>query len=268
MAKFLDANGLATLWGKIKSYVYVQASHGLLGILGVKVNGTDVTPDPNDHKVNLQLNQTDINNDDHTVKDANYNTFSTAEKTKLAGIAAGAQVNVIESVSGNGLVSATTTGKAVTVSLDTDLSKYNNGTSDFQNSTQVQAAINAKITSAIRPQGTVLFSSLPNPSVDYLGFMYNVSNAFTITNKFVEYDETNPKDYPAGTNVYVVQVGTGQSAVYKYDVMAGFVDLSTYWNLAESAAGNSLTAITNTEISNITDADLQAVQPGSGDEHL
>lgn len=270
MAKFLDLNGLGTFWGKIKDYVAQQGSSGLLGILGVKVNGTEVTPGL-DHKVDLQLNQSDINNDDHTVKDANYNNFSTAEKNKLSGIAAGAEVNVITGVVGAGLVTATKNGKAVTVSVNTDLSQYNNTTSDFASKSIVDEKIAAALTSAIIPKGTVPFNGLPNPAAEYLGYMYNVANAFVVNNKFVEYDPTKEvqNSYPAGTNVYVVKVGEGTSATYLYDVMAGMTDLSSYWtNAGSTSASNYLTPITDTEIGNITDGDLGRQQTGGGDEQI
>ena len=60
--KYLDENGLLYFWSKIKA-AFVQKD-------GDKVLST--------------------------------NDYTTAEKNKLAGIAAGAQVNVIESVSVNG----------------------------------------------------------------------------------------------------------------------------------------------------------------------
>ena len=46
------------------------------------------------------------------------NDYTTAEKDKLAGVEAGAQVNVIESIEVNG-VAATVSGKAATITLPT-----------------------------------------------------------------------------------------------------------------------------------------------------
>lgn len=63
-----------------------------------------------------------------------------------------------------------------------------------------------------------------------LGNVYNVTDAFTTTANFVE---GAGNKYPKGTNVVVVKVGDA----YKYDVLAGFVDLSGY---VEKEAGKGL----------------------------
>lgn len=84
--------------------------------------------------------------------------------------------------------------------------------------------INAKISAVYKPAGSVAFAELPSLSV------YNVTDAFTTTANFVE-DAGNK--HPKGTNVVVVKVGDA----YKYDVLAGFVDLSGY---VEKEAGKGL----------------------------
>lgn len=60
--------------------------------------------------------------------------------------------------------------------------------------------------------------------------MYNVTDAFTTTANFVE---GAGNKYPKGTNVVVVKVGDA----FKYDVLAGFVDLSGY---VEKESGKGL----------------------------
>ena len=87
--------------------------------------------------------------------------------------------------------------------------------------------INAKISAVYKPAGSVAFAELPSLSESILG---NVYNAFTTTANFVE-DAGNK--HPKGTNVVVVKVGDA----YKYDVLAGFVDLSGY---VEKEAGKGL----------------------------
>ena len=63
-----------------------------------------------------------LNLDDYVQKEAgkglSTNDYTTAEKNKLAGVAAGAQVNVIESITVNG-TAASISGKAATVTLPT-----------------------------------------------------------------------------------------------------------------------------------------------------
>lgn len=90
--------------------------------------------------------------------------------------------------------------------------------------------INAKISSVYKPAGSVAFAALPSLSESILGNVYNVTDAFTTTANFVE---GAGNKYPKGTNVVVVKVGDA----YKYDVLAGFVDLSGY---VEKEAGKGL----------------------------
>lgn len=84
------------------------------------------------------------------------------------------------------------------------------------------------IPSAIIPKGTRTFSQLA-PSTDLvaasLGFMWNISDAFTTTSDFVE---GSGKPVAAGSNVYVVNNGTAAEPSYKYDIFAGPIDLSGY----------------------------------------
>ena len=70
------------------------------------------------------------------------NDYTTAEKNKLSGIASGAQVNVIESVSVNG-TKIEPSSKAVAISVPTKVSQLSND-SGFQNATQVNNTINGK----------------------------------------------------------------------------------------------------------------------------
>ena len=91
--------------------------------------------------------------------------------------------------------------------------------------TEVDNKVSAALTSAIVPKGTVTYANLPTPAKANLGYMYNVSDAFTTDARFVD---GASKKYNAGANVYVVAVTTGDSTEYKFDVFMGFVDLSGY----------------------------------------
>ena len=96
--------------------------------------------------------------------------------------------------------------------------------------TEVDNKVSAALTSAIVPKGTVAYANLPTPAKANLGYMYNVSDAFTTDARFVE---GAGKKYAAGANVYVVAVTTGGSTKYKFDVFMGFVDLSGYQTKAD-----------------------------------
>ena len=83
----------------------------------------------------------------------------------------------------------------------------------------------SSLPSAIVPKGTKTFAQLA-PSTDLaaanVGFMWNISDAFTTTADFVEGAGVS---IPAGANVYVANPSTG---VYKYDIFQGMYDLSGY----------------------------------------
>lgn len=89
--------------------------------------------------------------------------------------------------------------------------------------------------SAIVPKGTRTFSQLA-PATDLaagsLGFMWNISDAFTTTADFAE---GAGHSIPAGANVYVANVGTAAEPSYKYDIFQGMYDMSGYALKSEMA---------------------------------
>jgi hypothetical protein len=148
MAKYLDNTGLSYFWGKLKGYFVAQ----------------------------------------EVGKGLSTNDFTDAYETKLEGIEAGAQVNILEGVQVNG-TDLTITNKKVNV----DLSNY---------------ATKADISSVYKYKGTVsTYGDLPS-SGQTVGDVYNVETA----------DATH--DIKAGDNV--AWDGTA------WDVLAGVVDLSNY----------------------------------------
>ena len=150
---------------------------------------------------------------------------------------AGAEANVIETVKVNGSPLSPDGSKAVDISVPTKVSQLEND-SKYQTESQVTSAINAKVSSVYKPGGSLAFASLPELSASVLGMVYNVTDAFTTTTDFVD---GSGKKYPAGTNVVVVDAGSGS---YKFDVLAGFVDLSGY---ATTSAMNSAIATAKSE---------------------
>ena len=106
----------------------------------------------------------------------------------------------------------------------------------YQTAGDVETAINSKLTSTYKAGGSVAFASLPAAEAANLGKVYNVTDAFTTTENFIE---GAGQKHPAGTNVAVVKVGED----YKYDALAGFVDLSGYIKASE------IEAITSSEVS-------------------
>ena len=115
-----------------------------------------------------------------------------------------------------------------------DITTINSTLADKANSADVYTKqqtddkISAAISSVYKPAGSTTFAALPAPAANVLGNVYNVTDAFTTTDQFVE---GAGKSYPAGTNVSVVLVGED----YKYDVLSGMVDLSNYSTTDEIA---------------------------------
>lgn len=142
-----------------------------------------------------------------------------------------------EAVAGTGTINLHKIAKTGTfsdlLSKPTSLSGY--GITDAYTKTEVDGMIS----SVYKPAGSVAFASLPTLSDNVLGNVYNVTDAFTTTANFVE---GAGKSYPAGTNVVVVNTGTTASPTYKFDVLAGFVDLSGYVPTSRKVNGKALSA--------------------------
>lgn len=213
-------------------------------------------------------------------KQLSTNDYTNDEKTKLAGIAEGANNYTLPKATATGLGGVTVGGNidvsdgAISVADATtskkgvvQLSSATNGTSntkaatesavkaayDLANSKQSPATslsgygitdaytkteIDSKISSVYKPAGSAAFASLPTPAASNLGNVYNVTDAFTTTDSFVEGAGSK---YPTGTNVVIVKVGT----TYKFDVLSGFVDLSAY------ALTDDFVELTNEEVQTI-----------------
>ena len=104
---------------------------------------------------------------------------------------------------------------------------------NYDTSTEVDEKIAAKISSTYKAAGSVAFAALPALAAAIEGNVYNISDEFTTTDDFVEAAGTK---YPAGTNIVCIKVGEA----YKWDVLAGFVDLSAY-ETAEAAGAKYAT---------------------------
>ena len=228
------------------------------GTLTVQKNGATVATFGANSSANTTANITvptavsDLSNDSGFVKSSELATVATSGSyNDLKNKPTIPTVNdATLTIQKNGTAVATFTANSSTnatanISVPTTTSDLTNN-SDFQNSTQVENAINAKISSTYKAGGSVPFASLPALSSDHEGFVYDISDDFTTTADFVE---GAGKSYPAGTNVAIINVGTTQSPTFKYDVMAGFVDLTPFArsaDLATVATSGSYTDLSNT----------------------
>ena len=153
----------------------------------VKVNDTALTPSNKTVTIDISGKVDKVSG-----KGLSTNDYTTTEKNKLSGIASGAQVNVIESISIDG-TNQTISSKKVALNL-----------SDY--------AKKSDIASGIRIKGSVnSFSDLPTNAVT--GDLYNIKTAGGTDGEGIA--------IRAGDNVVRTEDG-------KWDVMAGTVDLSNY----------------------------------------
>lgn len=148
--------------------------------------------------------------------------------------ASGGGISDVE-VNGSSVVS----GGIAEITVPTNTSDLTND-SNFQNATQVDTAINSRIASVYKAKGSVAFLDLPALTSSNEGFVYDVNESFTTTSDFIEGASIT---YPAGTNVVIVDIGSG---VYKYDVLAGLVDLSGKQDLLIS--GTNIKTINNNSL--------------------
>ena len=150
--------------------------------------------------------------------------YTTAEKTKLAGVEADADVNIIETVKVNNTPLTPDANKAVNVSVPTDVSQLNND-SNYQTGDEVASAISEAIAGVTQIRFEIV-QELPQTGVN--GVIY-----------LIQYAQT-----PEG-NVY--QEWIWLSNVNKYETLGSTnqIDLTNYVTF------DDLVAVTNTEITNI-----------------
>lgn len=283
MAKFLDKDGLTHFWSKIKTLLAGKSdtthSHSELNN-DLAVNGglyvqSDLNVDGDflvggqryadlfaeayhshdEYFTNTQAQalSNELNtaidgkaDSDHTHSAASTSAagFMTAAMvTKLNGIATGAT-----KVSVDASLSTTSTNPVQNKVIATNINALNT----FMNTTVPNTyAKKTDISTAYKACGSV--SAVPSLAAEYIvGDVLNVTAAFTTTADFVE---GAGKKYPAGTNIVKVNVNSAE----KWDVLAGFVDLSSYATNSDisdlqgqiddiEAVTGSIDSITTTEI--------------------
>jgi hypothetical protein len=154
----------------------------------------------------------------------NTGKFLTTDGTNVSW----ATVDALPAQSGQSGKYLTTNGTAAswsTITFPTVDQTYSGTSTNAQSGVAVKSAIDAAVSSVYKPAGSVTFANLPTLSASVLGNVYDVADAFTTTSDFVE---GAGKSYPANTNVVVVNTGTSSTPVYKFDTLAGMIDLSGY----------------------------------------
>ena len=151
--------------------------------------------------------------------------MTAAMVTKLNGIATGANKTTVDTALNTSSTNPVQ-NKVVTASINT--------LNTFMNTTVPNTyAKKTDIASAYRACGSL--SSVPSPSAeDYsVGDVFNITASFTTTSYFVE---GAGKQYPAGTNIVIVDV----SGTNKWDVLAGFIDTSTFATYGAMSAADQV----------------------------
>lgn len=153
--------------------------------------------------------------------------YTSAEKNKLMNIEANAEVNDINSISVNTAPVSPDANKNVNITVPTATSQLTND-NNFQNATQVNAAISAAISGITGITFNFDYSSFEDlPAVGEVGTIYFIPDATaTSPNVYTEYVwNDNDEEYE--------QIGSAE------------IDVSTLWSKSE------LVAITTAEIDTI-----------------
>lgn len=124
------------------------------------------------------------------------------------------------SITASNLWAAIEEVKAAYESADTAI---NNKFNDYYTKIEADSKIATAISSTYKPAGSTMFSLLPSVGADQEGKVYNIIDKFTTTEDFIE---GAGNQYPAGTNI--VCIYSDNAGTYKWNVLAGFVDLSEY----------------------------------------
>lgn len=240
MAKktYLDESGLIYLWGKIKEALGKKVDT----VENMGLSSNDFTTDLKNKLEKIPENATSnegtitgVSVDGESIATSGVANIPAASTTKK-GV-----VQLSTATDGNSTQKAATESAVAEAynlakskaSKATTLSGY--GIADAYTKSEVDA----KVSSVYKPAGSVTGSTLPTPDKSNLGNVYNVSTSFTTNNNFVEGAD---KEYPAGTNIVVVEV----SGSYKLDVLAGFIDTSDF------ITEDDISSITNETIDSIT----------------
>lgn len=222
----------------------------------IAVNGSNLTPTSKKVNITVPTATSQITNDSNFVEDADYvhtdNNYTTTEKNKLAGIAANAQVNVIETIAVNG-ANQQVSDKKVNITVPTAVSNLTND-SGFQTATQVNSAISSA-TADFMTEGEIT-QAISEATADLATEEYVTQQLANFNKKEVVESTEEMTDQntiyliestqPGQNNIYdeYIVVDTGSGTVAE-KIGTTEVDLTNY------VKNTDLVAITNGEIDTI-----------------
>lgn len=215
--KFLDYDGVSTLWGKIKTWV-TNAISTKANIASPTFTGTPAAPTAAAGTNTTQIATTAF------VKGAIADAAITVDSALSSTSTNPVQNKVINTALGNkaNLASPTFTGTPKAPTAGTSTNNTQIATTAF-----VQSLISSKISSAYKAAGSLAPSGIVSSLLAAAneGYVYNITGDFTTTADFVEGAGVT---YKAGTNIVVINNGTSSSPSYKFDVLGGMTDMSAY----------------------------------------
>lgn len=176
-------------------------------IVGVKVNGSAVLVDSETRTVDI------------AVPTGALATKDTVAESDLATELSQKIDNKVDKVDGSSLISATDLAQ---IGLNKTALETLTGAASVAGSVDYKIA--QAVASTYKVQGAVAFAELA-AATKTVGFVYNVTDAFTTDATFVEGEG---KAYPAGTNVVYTEGG--------WDCLGGTYDLSVYATSAQVAS--------------------------------
>ena len=187
-----------------------------------------------------------------------------ATKTSVTGLqdrvdvlqAVGSEKNKIEKIKVNGEEQQITEDeRSVNIAVPQNVSELK----DHEKYATIES-IDAKISSVYKPGGSKPFDELPDATEENLGYVYNITDNFTTNENFVEGADSS---YPKGTNVVVVDIGSGS---YKYDVLAGFVDLTEYAKTADVVKKDNGKVLSSNDYTNEDKEKLNGIEIATTEE--
>ena len=246
---YLDKTGLTNLWAKIKEKFVVKE---------LKTDSDSEYKVLSDNNLTDELKQKILDAGDSSF-DGQY--ISLVGKPQIEGHELVSGNNTAESlglatpdditeattdmatqtwVNGQGYQNASQVQSTVTTATADMATKTWVGEQGYATTSNVNTLISAAVSGAYKAKGSSVFASLPALSAATVGDVYNVTDAFLTTADFVE---GAGQSYGAGTNI--VCVDSDGEGTKKWDVLAGFVNLTEYVKSSE------MVAITPTEINEI-----------------
>lgn len=227
--KFLNAEGLTTLWAAILAKLDGKASTSHThsnyanqnAFSNVKAGSTTVAADTTTDTLELAAGtgisvSGDATNDKVTIglasSGATAGTYRSVTVDKYGRVTAG---SIPTTLSGYGITDAKISNGVITLGSSTITP-----VTSSQMNTAISNAVSSAVASVYKFKGVISdIKSLPDPSTGNVGDVYSITQGFTLTESFVEYNASKATSVGAGTDVVIVDNNGKQmfNIMYKED---------------------------------------------------